>query len=703
VGAHPASGQVQVQRWNSPGTLALVQLATHRRAQQLADTGLVDYQALAHGYVTFLAQVGVGFLEVPKIIKSDELMAEIYWHAPNQSKQRIIGHRDTLLLPADIQYYRDRFGIFQNNLPDLIRTGDGQDIRDVPHPLSPAGLLLYDYAVTDSLIIRTVERDIHVVEVTVRPKDDTKPRVIGALYIDPLEGQVVRMALTFTHAAFLDRRLDDVTVVLENRLVAGRFWLPSHQEIDVTRTGTWLDFPVRGIIKGRWEIGDYKFDLALPRTLFGGPEIVQAPAAEIAAYKWTGSIFDSLPPDVGQPVDADFSHIEEQARALVGAYAMARTQRLVVSAPSLSQFARVDRVEGLAPGFGLGQGLAPGLKVMAQGRFGLDDHAVKGGGSIQWQPPSGLGVRLFAQEDFRDAGDEAERSTIVNSFAAQEFGSDDSDPYDVRAYGAALSARPAPTLLLTAEGTRERDQPLLVHSTPASGAYESTLAIEPMDAIRLSFRVERTQAPWIAGTDMALTSEVRTLMPRGSARDVVGPDVRASLQFALSREIGGSRIVWRSSAADVFAVDRPGAIPLQESVMLGGPVTGPGYEYHEFAGSAGLSERLEIEEPIPFLPIPLGRFGRTPATATLAPFVSIVGIRGTQFCGGPNPTPSPVMFGRGFGTGTLCGAERDGWYPTLGLGLLGFFDLVRFDVARGLSAGRWTFGIDVARAYWGIL
>jgi len=49
-------GQLNAQTWNDPRTRALVERATERRTSQLADTGLVDYKATAHGYVTFLAK-----------------------------------------------------------------------------------------------------------------------------------------------------------------------------------------------------------------------------------------------------------------------------------------------------------------------------------------------------------------------------------------------------------------------------------------------------------------------------------------------------------------------------------------------------------------------------------------------------------------------------------------------------------------------
>ena len=94
----PASAQA----WNDPRSRALVERATERRVQQLADTGIRDFKAIAHGYVTFLAQVGEGLSEPPRVVKADELVNEIFWMAPSLSKQRIVGRRDTLLLPTDI-------------------------------------------------------------------------------------------------------------------------------------------------------------------------------------------------------------------------------------------------------------------------------------------------------------------------------------------------------------------------------------------------------------------------------------------------------------------------------------------------------------------------------------------------------------------------------------------------------------------------
>jgi hypothetical protein len=44
-----------------------------------------------------------------------------------------------------------------------------------------------------------------------------------------------------------------------------------------------------------------------------------------------------------------------------------------------------------------------------------------------------------------------------------------------------------------------------------------------------------------------------------------------------------------------------------------------------------------------------------------------------------------------------------GWHESVGLGILSLFDALRFDVARGLRNGRWSFAVDFTRDFWRIL
>ncbi len=667
------------QTWNDSRTRALVERATDRRAQQLADTGLVDYKATAHGYVTFLAQFGEGFPEPPKIVKADELGLEVYWRAPDLSKQRIMGRRDTLLLPTDINYHRDHLGIVQNNFRNIIRIGEGDEVQDVPHPLSPAGLEAYDFAIRDSLQIRLGPRVLDVYEVLVRPRNDRQPRAVGAVYIDRETGEVVRMAFSFTRAALIDKDLEDVSVVLENALIEGRFWLPRRQEIEIRRTGSWLDYPARGIIRGRWEICCYEVNKGIPASYFTGPEIVMAPPSERAQKPspFTGSILDSLPPDVRAVTDEDVKKVQEEARALVRAQALARSRNLALSARHVSDIARFNRVEGLALGTGFLQRLGSGVAIAMSGRYGFSDQEFKGRGALEYRTGAGSSLILAAERQYWEVSDEQETSLVRNTIAAQEFGSDYTDTYDLRRISLAASlARLGwrPTLELA----YERHRPLFVNARPATGIFEATIPAQSLHETRATLALDRPTSLTFAGYEVGVHLTVSGIRREGSGPLPRGKYLRPSLILDLERPFGTSRLVLHTIAAGVFSGD---TLPAQHLVFLGGPTSGPGYEFHEFIGRGGVSQRIEWRFLAPFVSIPLGRYGRSPSTITLAPFGTATWVdRSAAF--------KPA---------------RQGWYPAIGLGALTVFEVLRLDVARGLRDGRWTFSVDVGRDFWSVL
>ncbi|MFL5593687.1 MAG: hypothetical protein ACJ785_03625 [Gemmatimonadaceae bacterium] len=665
--------------WNDARTRALVERATERRVSQLADTALVDYKATAHGYVTFLAQFGEGFPEPPKIVKADELGLEVYWRTPDLSKQRIMGRRDTLLLPTDINYHRDHLGIVQNNFRNIIRIGEGDEVQDVPHPLSPTGLEVYDFAIHDSLQIRLGDRVLDVYEVRVRPKDDRQPRTVGAVYIDRESSEVVRMAFSFTRAALIDKDLEDVSVVLENALIESRFWLPRRQEIEIRRTGSWLDYPARGIIRGRWEICCYEVNKGIPVAYFAGPEIVMAPPAERAQnpFPFAGRILDSLPPDVRAVTDEDVKKVQEEARALVRAQALARSRNFALSARHISDLARFNRVEGLALGTGFIQRLGAGVAVAAAGRYGFSDNQLKGRGALEYRTGMGSSLILAAERQYRDVSDEQETSLVRNTIAAQEFGSDYTDTYDARTISVSGSLGPLrwrPSFELA----YERHEPLAVHARPANGSFEPTIPALALHETRFTLGLDRPTTLTFAGFELGAHLGVSGIMRVSGTDSLHGQFFRPSIIVDLQKPFGSSRLVVHTAASGIVSGDE---VPAQHLVYLGGPTTGPGYDFHEFVGRAGVSQRFEYRVIAPFIPIPLGRFGRAPGSITLAPFATAVWMdRSTTF--------KPA---------------RQGWYPSLGLGALTVFDVLRLDVARGLRGGRWTFSVDIGRDFWSVL
>jgi len=664
------------QQWDGKAVRALAERATARRGEQIADTLLHDYTATARGFLTFLAQVGEGFPDPPRIVKADQLAVSLYWRAPDLSKQVLVGRRDTLLLPADVGYYRDRYGIIQNNFPDRIRMGDGNDVRDVPHPLSAAGLREYQFAFGDSLRIRLPDRVIEVDEVRFRPRDATQPRAVGSLYLDRETAAVVRMALTFTRAAILDRRIETLAVTLENGLVEGRFWLPRRQELEVARTSTWLDFPARGIIRGRWEVGDYKVNQSLPVSIFAGSEIVSEPPQALASYPFEGALLDQVPSDVVAVTDADVARVRAQAESLVRQQLLNRATGASLSARRFSDFLRVNRVEGLAFGAGTRWSATPTVSAKLNLRYGVDDARLKGRLSVtrsRGLPSSPGSLTLFVAREYRDAGDEMETSLVRNSLAAQEFGSDYTEPYEARAAGVGAGLGEWAGVRLRTEVAWEDQRAVAVHATPSSGRFEPTIPASSLTGARMALMAERPLDDGPLGTRLRWQAELRGGLWEGGTRTL-----RASATADADRALGGGRLVLRSSAAFLAGP----AVP-QQLAYLGGPSSGPGYGYHALAGRVAVSQRVEWQMAAPFFGIPVGRFGRTPATMTLAPYMHVSAI------GAPEPVAGRVD-------------RPGGLYPAAGLGGLFFFDLLRVDVARGLRDGRWMLGVDVSRTLWGI-
>jgi hypothetical protein len=670
------------QSWNDDRTLALVRRATERRAQQLADTGLTDYRASARGYLTFLAQFGEGFSEPPKVVKADELALEVYWRAPDLSKQRIIGRRDTLLLPTDISYHRDHLGIVQNNFPAIIRLGEGDEVRDVPHPLSPTGAREYDFAIDDSVRIRLAGRTVDAYRVSVRPRDDRRPRVIGAMFIDRQTAEVARMAFSFTRAAFLDAQLENISIVLENALIGARFWLPSRQEIEIVRTGSWLDYPARGIIRGRWEICCYEVNQGIDPAFLRGPEIVQMPASVLGRFEWSGRILDSLPADVRASSDETIRAVQAEARRLVRAEALARVRRSALSARRISDFVRVNRVEGLALGVGVSRTLGAGFGANASGRWGFGDDRARGRVGLSFTHPSGTGVTIIGERDLREAGDIAEVSLLRNSFAAQEFGSDYTEPFEVRGLDLDLALGQRLGIDWGIRGRYQRQGSSAVNASPSSGTYTTTIPALDADVVDVALGASRPLLPirpglrlgtrvdlrWAAVRPLGLPGTERVAVARGFAELTVEGAFGDHHRLVASTSVG---------AVDAGRND----VPAQYLVYLGGPVSAPGYDYHHFAGEVAAGQRLEWRMLVPFVPVSLGRFGTAPGAATIAPYVHVA------YVGRP---------------ASIRGSES-GWFPSLGVGTLMLFDLVRFDVARGLRDGRWTFSVDLTRDLWPVL
>ena len=684
------AGPLLAQAWDSPAADALVDRAVARRAQ--VDSSLKAWTGDGAGTLQFLVELGNSTILPPRVVKLVELASLIRWQAPGVTQQRIIGRRDTMLLPGDVGFYNDRYGVVTNNLGDRVRLGDGNDVKDLPHPLSAAGRRGYAFAIADSLSIAVPGRRVEAYELLLRPRNPDDPGMVGSMYVDRATGDLVRLAVTFTRAAILDARIERLSLVLENLLVDGRYWLPYRQDLEVVRGSTWFDFPVDGIVRARWVVSNHTAyaDSATPppalpvsgRLIVPGSSnrIVLAPEEERARYPWTEPILSALDPTEQALSAAEVQSVQGQAEKLVQQSVLDRATHASIGGRGISDFAHVNRVEGLGLGIDGRIGLGGMWRAGARVAYGFSDQQFKGGLDLSWLARPGTRITLFGGRAYREAGDVAEVSGVRNTIAAQILGDDDTDPYDVYAAGLSLRLEPGGALSWDLRLAAERQESLSVNATPWSGAYGPTIPALELDAIRLDLTLTRRRtATGTSGSILgwSVNGRLEAIDPRDGAPDALVARVAASLIY--DRPVGKPVLHLETHAGAVGG----GSVPSQELVRLGGMVTGPGNSFHEFAARYGVSQRAELRIPVPFFPVPLLKYGRSPAQATLAPYGTLVCVADRVAQAG--------------------GSADNGCYPSLGVGFLVLFDMLRFDVAYGFREGGWRFGVDAGRFLWGIL
>src|SRR5687768_14586853 len=78
--------------WNTPAVLQLVERARARREMPRGDTALRSYSAKASGHVYFYLDRQATSEQT--LVKVDQVALQLFWAAPNLTKQRIVGLRD---------------------------------------------------------------------------------------------------------------------------------------------------------------------------------------------------------------------------------------------------------------------------------------------------------------------------------------------------------------------------------------------------------------------------------------------------------------------------------------------------------------------------------------------------------------------------------------------------------------------------------
>lgn len=666
----PHALPLAAQAWNDSATVALVErgIAARRRAEP--DSSLTSYSTRAHGFVFFLAQAGQNLQGPPRLIKADELDVEVYWHAPSSSKQVIVGWRDGRWLPTDISYHRDHLGIVTNNFGDLIRIGEGNEVRDVVHPLAAEGTSLYDYRLRDSVRVRSRDTVLELYEVEVRPKEPTAPRVIGTLSLDVASGDLVRFRFSFTPSSYLDHSLEDISIVLENARLEGRWWLPWRQEVEIRRRATWLDFPVRSIIRGRWEIGDYELNVAVPGRVLAGPVIGGLRAPVDTGGAWTMPLAQAIQ-GIARPVErSDLDAVRQEIERLAEGRTLSGLPRTRLGISSFSDLAHVNRVQGLALGVGMAFEVSPRVVVRPRGSFGTSDERLLGDLRVSREMQRGT-FSISGGRRVLDVADHPIVSGVVNSLLAQEGGRDYGDYVLLDQASVSLVRRLGALTSVSLGAAVEHSRSVTTEATPASGRYRPNppLGAGTIGVGRLGFEYQRASLEQHNELNASLAIE-----GGNGDRDYVRTAARVGWSFAA----GPGDLALRAEGG---AGTRQ--LPGYRSFTFGGWGTLLGEPFRAFGGRRSALASVEYRLAVPFPAIPLGAFASTGRTITLAPFLA-AGWAGGAITGLPWRPSGEIR-------------------PVAGVALEWFHHLLRVEAGVSLRTGRIGVSADLNREWWDIL
>src|SRR5438105_2405602 len=433
-----------------------------------------------------------------------------------------------------------------------------------------------------------------------------------------------------------------------------------------------LDMPARGIIRARWEIDGYVFNVGLAASWFQGDEITFLPKAERDSFPWREPLAQAIHA-VAEPVrQNDLERVRAEVEQIAGRRALTGLKAHRLGVRGLSDLVRANRVEGLTLGAGLvWRGGGERRELRLTGSYGFSDRRPKG--SVTATDREGrraLEATVF--REVRDVGDERVIAPLLNSFSSQEFAADYGDYY--RADGARLTYRHGSGVRgeWSAALGREWIRSLAVTAQPASGGFRPNPALGDVGLALVQLALRRRSEGFAVRRDVHYE-----LVAEAGRTDARTGYLRLSGTGHLLLPAGATRLLVRAHGG---AATRD--LPAHRSFVLGGRGTLLGDDFRRWGGGRMALAHVEWRIPLPFPSLGLGPYARTPHQLTVAPYVA-AGWADRRVPGAPwAATP---------GTRVTFGA---------GLEWLGVF---RFEAGVGAQTHRAGFAFDVTRDFWGIL
>jgi hypothetical protein len=357
---------------------------------------------------------------------------------------------------------------------------------------------------------------------------------------------------------------------------------------------------------------------------------------------------------------------------LAGSRALGGLPSQRLAAGSLSDVVRVNRIQGLALGFGATLGV-PGTRLQLRPTLGYGTADERLTGSLQASWSTGASrVTLGASRRITDFSDLPVIAPVINSILSQEAGKDYGDYVLLHTVEAGVQRRFGARTVLGLGTAVEESRSVATSAEPASGTYRDNPALGSGSHRVARVYLERSSGGFAVASDLQGRISVE-------AGEGDGDYVRGTASARLLTRTGGtSELLTR-----VYLGTGSARLPPHRSFVMGGRGTLPGEPFRRYGGRHMALGHVEWRFDLPAPAIALGSFASTGRRVTVAPFVA-AGYAA-------NPLPH------------LPWSRSGGIRPVVGLAVELLMRLIRVEAGIGLRDGGFGITVDVNRDWWRLL
>lgn len=239
----------------------VIAFAQKKRAE--LDSSLKDYACFTYSKMTTRSLDGTR-----ELLQLEETSSRIYWKFPEKFKEIIMGKRKTRKksLRARVEF---GLGIISGNYNEVFQLGE----IEVPSPIGTNAFKNYHFKLRGRIRMGATE----VYELEVSPHSKYQSRIIGKIWIEDDNFNLVGADFTFNRATLLPKYVEKIRVKLEYIRFFKKYWLFSKQvtEVDGYVPPFWRAHAIRSTY-----FSDYKINSGLYDQPFAGPELEIHPNAD---------------------------------------------------------------------------------------------------------------------------------------------------------------------------------------------------------------------------------------------------------------------------------------------------------------------------------------------------------------------------------------------------------------------------------------